>query len=117
MSEHHSMTANRCVLVLVMVTASCARQPLHAATAPPPAGPDLARWVNPLIGTSHGETWPGADLPFGMVQWSPENTRGQQMRTARPGGYAWDAPRIRGFALTHMSGTGCAGAYGDIPFF
>src|SRR3954469_26015818 len=88
-----------------------------AATAAVVAGnEELARWVNPFIGTLHGETWPGADVPFGMLQWSPENTRGQQMRSARPGGYAWDASRIRGFALTHMSGTGCAGAYGDIPF-
>jgi predicted alpha-1,2-mannosidase len=73
--------------------------------------------VNPLIGTKGGETWPGADLPFGMVQWSPENTKGNPTRTARPGGYGYDFTRMRGFALTHMSGTGCAGAYGDVPFF
>ncbi len=78
---------------------------------------DFARWVNPLIGTRGGETWPGADTPFGMVQFSPENTRGDSTRTVRPGGYGYDNPRIRGFALTHMSGTGCAGAYGDIPFY
>lgn len=70
-----------------------------------------------MIGTKGGETWPGADLPFGMVQWSPENTRGNAVKTARPGGYAYDAPRVRGFALTHMSGAGCAGAYGDVPLF
>jgi len=70
-----------------------------------------------MIGTKGGETWPGADRPFGMVQWSPENTKGNAVKTARPGGYAYDAPRVRGFALTHMSGAGCAGAYGDIPVF
>ena len=78
---------------------------------------DFTRWVNSLIGTKGGETWPGADMPFGMVQFSPENTRGDSTRTVRPGGYGYDNPRIRGFALTHMSGTGCAGAYGDIPFY
>ncbi|HWL87141.1 MAG TPA: GH92 family glycosyl hydrolase, partial [Polyangiaceae bacterium] len=78
---------------------------------------DLASFVNPLIGTRGGETWPGADTPFGMVQWSPENTRGNQTRTPRPGGYSYDFTKTRGFSLTHMSGTGCAGAYGDIPFF
>src|SRR5206468_8742828 len=73
--------------------------------------------VNTLIGTSNsGETFPGADTPFGMVQWSPEGTRGNQTRTPEPGGYGFDATRVRGFSLTHMSGTGCAGGYGDIPF-
>jgi predicted alpha-1,2-mannosidase len=78
---------------------------------------DVAKYVNPIIGTSGGETWPGADTPFGMLQWSPENTRGNQTRTTSPGGYSYTATKIRGFSLTHMSGTGCAGAYGDIPFF
>ncbi|KQZ71004.1 alpha-mannosidase [Rhodanobacter sp. Root561] len=73
--------------------------------------------VNPLIGSSHGgNTFPGAVLPFGMLQWSPENTRGKHNRTAAPGGYLYEAARIRGFSLTHLSGTGCAGASGDVPF-
>lgn len=73
--------------------------------------------VNPLIGSSNGgNTFPGPMLPFGMLQWSPETTRGKHNRTAAPGGYAYDHPRVRGFALTHLSGTGCAGASGDIPF-
>jgi predicted alpha-1,2-mannosidase len=88
--------------------------------APPDAAftpNDVAKYVNPFIGTSGGETWPGADTPFGMVQWSPENTNGNQTRTTSPGGYSYNALKIRGFSLTHMSGTGCAGGYGDIPFF
>ncbi|TWP53763.1 glycoside hydrolase family 92 protein [Lentzea tibetensis] len=85
------------------------------AQAAPVANP--ASYVDTLIGTEgRGETWPGADTPFGMVQWSPENTRGNQNRTPSPGGYDYKATRIRGFALTHLSGTGCAGASGDIPF-
>ena len=73
--------------------------------------------VNPLIGSGNGgNTFPGAMLPFGMLAWSPENTRGKHNRTAAPGGYLYSATRIRGFSLTHLSGTGCAGASGDVPF-
>jgi predicted alpha-1,2-mannosidase len=73
--------------------------------------------VDPWIGTAGGgNTFPGAVVPFGMVQWSPETTRGDATRVAAPGGYAWDARRVRGFSLTHLSGTGCRGASGDVPF-
>ena len=73
--------------------------------------------INPLIGSRNGgNTFPGATTPFGMLQWSPENTKGEHTRTAAPGGYQYDAMRIRGFSLTHLSGTGCRGASGDIPF-
>lgn len=72
--------------------------------------------VNPLIGSSEGgDTYPGAVMPLGMLQWSPENTRGKHMRTASPSGYQYNAKRIRGFSLTHLSGAGCAGASGDVP--
>ncbi|MCP1373944.1 GH92 family glycosyl hydrolase [Dyella lutea] len=97
------------VLVPLLLAASSA---LAGAALPSPA-----EAVNPLIGSSHGgNTFPGAMRPFGMLQWSPETTRGKHNRTTAPGGYAYDHPRIRGFALTHLSGTGCAGASGDIPF-
>ncbi|WP_329344028.1 GH92 family glycosyl hydrolase [Streptomyces sp. NBC_00663] len=92
------------------------------APAAPPAPPDLVDdptpYVDPLIGTRNGgNVFPGAVTPFGMLSWSPENTRGDATLAAAPGGYHYDAPRIRGFSLTHMSGTGCAGGSGDIPFF
>jgi predicted alpha-1,2-mannosidase len=87
-----------------------------AAPAATAAVADPAGAVNTLIGSSNsGETFPGADTPFGMVQWSPENTAGDQTRTPQPGGYGYDVNRIRGFSLTHMSGTGCAGGAGDVP--
>ena len=87
----------------------------EARQGSPPLDP--ASYVNPLIGTaSGGNTFPGAVLPFGMLSWSPENTRGDMTRAAAPGGYHHDATRIRGFSLTHLSGTGCRGASGDIPF-
>jgi len=78
---------------------------------------DAVSYVDPLIGTSAGgNVFPGAVVPFGMVQWSPETTRGDHTRAATAGGYAYDAMRVRGFSLTHLSGTGCRGASGDIPF-
>ncbi len=87
----------------------------QAANDTPDNSPAAA--VNPLIGSSNGgNTFPGPMLPFGMLQWSPEATRGKHDRTAAPGGYRYDATRIRGFSLTHLSGTGCAGASGDVPF-
>jgi predicted alpha-1,2-mannosidase len=74
-------------------------------------------YVNPRVGSRiGGNTFPGAVVPFGMVQWSPETTRGDHTKVAVPGGYEYDVRRIRGFGLTHLSGTGCRGASGDIPF-
>jgi len=75
-----------------------------------------ASFVDPRIGSSSGgNTFPGAVVPFGMVAFSPETTRGDATRVPAPGGYSWDALRVRGFSLTHLSGTGCRGASGDVP--
>ena len=63
--------------------------------------------VDPIIGTAGGgNTFPGATLPFGMMQWSPD--------TGRDGWYDYGAKRIYGFSLTHISGAGCP-LYGDFP--
>ncbi len=73
--------------------------------------------VDPRIGTAQGgNVFPGAVRPFGMLSWSPETSRGDHSRVAAPGGYAYDINRVRGYSLTHLSGTGCRGASGDIPF-
>ncbi|MFD4523304.1 GH92 family glycosyl hydrolase [Streptomyces sp. NPDC058470] len=106
-------------ILLAVALAAGGITPAVAASAP---APDLVRdptaYVDPLIGTKNlGNVFPGAVVPFGMLSWSPENTRGSATSTAAPGGYQYDATRIRGFSLTHMSGTGCAGGSGDIPFF
>src|SRR5208282_2841966 len=88
----------------------------HAASAPPF---DYASEVNPFIGTTNGgNTYPGATLPFGMVAFSPEETPlpGKRYPIAAPGGYEYRVIGIKGFSLTHLSGTGCTGASGDIPF-
>jgi predicted alpha-1,2-mannosidase len=61
--------------------------------------------VDPTIGTSGGgATFPGASLPFGMVQWSPD--------TNHNGYYLYNEKQILGFSLTHLSGVGCP-IYGD----
>jgi predicted alpha-1,2-mannosidase len=72
---------------------------------------DPASLVNPLIGTSGGvNEFPGPDMPFGMIQWSPDTS------PSRPdgGGYDYTASQITGYSLTHLSGPGCT-AYGDVP--
>ena len=74
--------------------------------------------VNPLIGTANGgNTFPGAVVPFGMVQFSPEESPDPRKSKpiAAPGGYAHPLDRIRGFSLTNVSGWGCAGGSGDVP--
>ncbi|MBP6184906.1 MAG: GH92 family glycosyl hydrolase [Saprospiraceae bacterium] len=63
-------------------------------------------YVNPFIGTGgHGHTFPGATLPFGMVQLSPD-TRLEGWDGCS--GYHYDDNRIYGFSHTHLSGTGVA---------
>ena len=89
----------------------------HVAAPVVATADKVGAYVHPVIGSRiGGNTFPGAVLPFGMVQWSPEATRGDHARTAAPGGYEYDVRKIRGFSLTHLSGTGCRGASGDIPF-
>lgn len=101
-------------IVAAIATPGAQRATTRGASAP---SADPASLVNPLIGSANGgNTFPGAVAPFGMMQWSPETTRGDHTRVPAPGGYQYDARRIRGFALTHLSGTGCRGASGDVPF-
>lgn len=70
-----------------------------------------AHYVNPFIGTGgHGHTFPGATVPFGMVQLSPD-TRLEGWDGC--GGYHYSDSLIYGFSHTHLSGTGIPD-YGDI---
>ncbi|ROR46362.1 lectin [Kitasatospora cineracea] len=96
-----------CLVVLGLATPAPAQAAPAAAAA---AVSDPASLVNPLLGTSHeGNTFPGADSPFGMVQWSPDTP------SRPPGGdYAYTDNTITGFSLNHLSGPGC-GAMGDVP--
>jgi predicted alpha-1,2-mannosidase len=69
------------------------------------------QYVNPFAGTGgHGHTYPGATVPFGMVQLSPD-TRVEGWDACS--GYHYSDSSILGFTHTHISGTGVAD-YGDI---
>ena len=69
--------------------------------------------VNVFIGTGgHGHTFPGATLPHGMVQLSPDT---RLFGWDACSGYYYDDTSIMGFSHTHLSGTGI-GDYGDILF-
>jgi len=85
------------------------------AAPPAPSGPSAL--VDTFMGTGIGgasvgaiDTFPGADLPFGMLQWSPDTFPDR----ASGGGYSYGDSSVTGFSLTHMSGPGCP-VYGDIP--
>lgn len=72
---------------------------------------DYVQWVNPFIGTGgHGHTFPGATVPFGMVQLSPD-TRLEGWDGCS--GYHYTDEVVYGFSHTHLSGTGVSD-YGDI---
>lgn len=65
----------------------------------------------PMVGTDdHGHAYPGASVPFGMVQLNPDTgTEGWD----RCSGYHYSDSTIEGFSRTHLSGTGC-GCLGDV---
>ncbi|HEY3866777.1 MAG TPA: lectin [Actinocrinis sp.] len=99
------------VLAAVATAAALtASAPAAHAAAPAALVSNPASLVNPFIGTANNANdFPGADSPFGMVQWSPDTP-------SRPdgGGYAYSDSSITGFSLDHLSGPGC-GAEGDVP--
>jgi len=72
---------------------------------------NLTHYVNPFIGTGgHGHTFPGATMPFGMMQLSPD-TRLDGWDGCS--GYHYSDNYIYGFSHTHLSGTGVSD-YGDV---
>lgn len=90
------------------------------ASAEPSAAPAIAdptAYVNPMIGTTGGgDVFPGASRPFGMIQWSPVTATGNLYSVSGASGtYSSTNPKVRGFSLTHLNGTGCAGLDSDIP--
>ena len=75
-----------------------------AAASSPKAAADFCSYVDPFIGTGgHGHTFPGATVPFGMVQLSPDT---DVARWDACSGYHHDDASILGFSHTHLSGTG-----------
>ncbi|MFF0792228.1 GH92 family glycosyl hydrolase [Streptomyces spiralis] len=89
------------------VTASALAAAPATARAAEPRDARLTDLVNPFIGTANeGNTFPGAAVPFGMVQFSPD--------TGHSTGYDYAHSHIRGFSLVHLSGVGCR-LGGDLP--
>jgi len=73
----------------------------------------LSDYVDPFIGTGgHGHTFPGATVPFGMIQLSPDT---RTLGWDACAGYHYSDSSILGFSHTHLSGTGI-GDYGDVLF-
>src|SRR5579875_614140 len=102
-----------CVCLLPAGAASAADAATAATATAATAGQvtNPAALVNPFIGTEdNGDTFPGPDAPFGMVQWSPDTTPTRH----DGGGYYYGDSSMIGFALTHLSGPGCI-SEGDIP--
>ncbi|WP_194849936.1 GH92 family glycosyl hydrolase [Nonlabens antarcticus] len=102
--------ANLALIFLAFLTLySCDtnNEPVAEAKAAKP----LTEYVNPFVGTGgHGHTYPGATMPFGMMQLSPD-TRLDGWDGAS--GYHYSDNSIYGFSHTHLSGTGVSD-YGDI---
>jgi len=76
---------------------------------------DYTKFVNPFIGTGavdsvslSGSNFPGACLPFGLVQLSPDT---REYPDDPCSGYDYNDPTILGFSHTHLNGTGCPDLY------
>ena len=92
---------------MLLCFAACTQQPKADYVAAP------ANYVDPFIGTGgHGHTFPGATVPFGMVQFSPDTRMNDWDGCS---GYHTSDHTILGFSTTHLSGTGCSD-YGDFRF-
>jgi predicted alpha-1,2-mannosidase len=110
-------SANTVTSASIVTSSSSPRPTMSSSTSPPAGSLSPSALVDTFVGTGVGgtsvgsiDTFPGADLPFGMVQWSPDTVPD---RTSG-GGYSYRDSAISGFSLTHMSGPGCA-VYGDVP--
>ena len=94
-----------CLLLTCMLVSCTPTQDKHET--------DYTLYVNPFIGTDFtGNTYPGAQAPFGMVQLSPDNGLPGWDRIS---GYFYPDSTIAGFSHTHLSGTGAGDLY-DISF-
>lgn len=96
-----------CLVTALFSILACESRPTDAG------GDSYAKLVNPFIGTDFtGNTYPGAQAPFGMVQLSPDNGLPGWDRIS---GYFYPDSTIAGFSHTHLSGTGAGDLY-DISF-
>src|SRR5690242_19668722 len=90
-------------LLILLVLLGC------AIAVPASSAANFASHVDPFAGTvvgpdtfGRGNTFPGATVPFGMVQWSPDTTT----PAGRLAGYRYSDHHLTGFSLTHLSGAG-----------
>lgn len=99
-------------LALLALALLLSPAPAAASTRGLAGAVDVFAGTRPGPGTfGGGHNFPGASLPFGMVQWSPDTTPS----APHSGGYDYRDHHLSGFSLTHLSGAGCA-LYGDFPF-
>ncbi len=106
--------------VKVLGTSDTHKELIRSYESPPAVvlPDDPVNYVNPFIGTDeHGHTFPGASLPFGLVQLSPDTggTAGNWLSSAWKwcAGYHYSDTTILGFSHVHRSGMG-VGDWGDI---
>jgi predicted alpha-1,2-mannosidase len=101
--------------VLALIAAVPAGQPAFAepvrtaAVRPAAVVADPAATVNTIVQTGIGNNFPGAQAPFGSIQFSP-NTKSR----GAGGNYRHGDNQLRGYGLTALAGPGC-GAMGDDP--
>lgn len=97
--------------IFLLVVVACQKNPSPKTILPATKTDALVQYVNPFIGTdAHGHTYPGATLPFGMMQLSPD-TRLEGWDGCS--GYHYSDSYIYGFSHTHLSGTGVSD-YADV---
>jgi putative alpha-1,2-mannosidase len=91
------------VLTVTALLLSVPAVPGEPASIPTTDADDPQSLVDTFVGTArnHGNTFPGASMPFGMTQLTPLTPN------ATGGGYVYSDNTISGFALTHMSGSPC----------
>ena len=89
-----------------LLPAAAGAAPADEGTVTAAARDDLTLEVNPFVGTeSEGNAYPGATVPFGMVQLSPDNTNSYASTS-----YSTNAGRVWGFSHRHVNSAGCPAA-------
>ncbi len=98
-------------LFIALLFSTCKNNETTTSTTATKEYNSLTDYVNPFIGTGgHGHTFPGATMPYGMVQLSPDT---RLTGWDGCGGYHYTDSIVYGFSHTHLSGTGVPD-YGDI---
>ena len=104
--DNKNLAMNRIISILFLLLMLC-------VSCQKPAEVEPVTCVDPFIGTGgHGHTFPGATMPFGMMQFSPDTRMNDWDGCS---GYHTSDSIILGFSTTHLSGTGCSD-YGDFRF-